>query len=44
LWNPENWDAPTRISFGKIYAEALSDPRPEEQFDAFTEESDSTLY
>ncbi|MCB2061667.1 MAG: pyridoxamine 5'-phosphate oxidase family protein [Novosphingobium sp.] len=44
LWDPQSWDAPTRISFGKIYADALRQPELEEQFDKFAEESDSNLY
>lgn len=44
LWEPESWDAPTRISFGKIYADALRQPELEEQFNKFAEESDSKLY
>jgi PPOX class probable FMN-dependent enzyme len=44
LWNPETWDAPTRISFGKIYAEALQRPELEADFDARTERSNASLY
>lgn len=44
LWEPDSWDAPTRISFGKIYADALAQPELRETFDRFTEESDSKLY
>jgi PPOX class probable FMN-dependent enzyme len=44
LWNPESWDKPTRISFGKIYADALAQPELEPLFDKLTEESDSKLY
>jgi PPOX class probable FMN-dependent enzyme len=33
LWQPESWDAPTKISFGKIYAEALEMPDIVEAFD-----------
>lgn len=44
LWEPDMWDAPTRISFGKIYADALAQPELRETFDRFTEESDSKLY
>jgi PPOX class probable FMN-dependent enzyme len=44
LWNPETWDAPTRISFGKIYAEALQRPEVEEVFDKLAEQSNSKLY
>jgi predicted pyridoxine 5'-phosphate oxidase superfamily flavin-nucleotide-binding protein len=44
LWNPESWDQPTRISFGKIYSDALKQPEIEPVFDKLTEESDSKLY
>ena len=44
LWDPENWDKPTRISFGKIYADALSQPELQPVFDKLTEESDANLY
>jgi uncharacterized protein len=44
LWDPESWDAPTRISFGRIYAEALEQPELREPFDEMTTQSDSTLY
>lgn len=44
LWEPESWDAPTRISFGRIYAEALGQPELQEPFDAMAQESDSKLY
>jgi hypothetical protein len=44
LWNPETWDAPTRISFGKIYAESLQRPEVEKVFDELTIESNSKLY
>lgn len=44
LWDPKTWDAPTRISFGKIYAEALQRPEVEQVFDDLTEESNSKLY
>lgn len=44
LWNPETWDAPTRISFGKIYAAALERPEVEKLFDDLTEQSNSKLY
>lgn len=44
LWNPASWDASTRISFGKIYADALGQPELHQPFDAMTEQSDSTLY
>src|SRR5690606_38578249 len=44
LWDPSRWDAPTRISFGRIYAEALGQPELLEPFERMTKESDSTLY
>lgn len=44
LWNPESWDEPTRISFGKIYADALSQPELEPVFDELTVKSNSELY
>ena len=33
LWQPESWDAPTKISFGKIYSDALNQPEIREEFD-----------
>lgn len=44
LWDPSRWDAPTRISFGRIYSEALGQPELREPFEQMTKESDSTLY
>lgn len=44
LWDPAQWDAPTRISFRQIYAEALGDPAIKPLFDRLTEMSDVTLY
>jgi uncharacterized protein len=44
LWNPETWDAPTRISFGKIYADALQRPDVEKTFDELTDQSNANLY
>jgi PPOX class probable FMN-dependent enzyme len=43
LWQPESWDAPTKISFGKIYAEALEMPDIVEAFDKMAEEHDREL-
>jgi PPOX class probable FMN-dependent enzyme len=43
LWDPESWDAPTRISFGRIYAEALARPEIEPEFDRLTEISNAKL-
>lgn len=37
LWRPETWDAPTRISFGRIYAEALGRPEIEAEFERMAE-------
>lgn len=44
LWEPQSWDPPTRISFGRIYADALRQPEVETVFDRLAEESDSRLY
>ena len=44
LWEPVSWDAPTRVSFGRIYAEALGQPELQETFDSLAEKSDSNLY
>lgn len=44
LWDPGSWDEPSRISFGRIYADALGDSALEMQFEKFAEESDKTLY
>jgi PPOX class probable FMN-dependent enzyme len=44
LWRPDQWDEPTRIYFGQIYAEALAAPEVREPFDAMSEESNATLY
>lgn len=43
LWRPETWDAPTQISFGRIYAEALAHPEMEAEFDRLTEISNAKL-
>lgn len=43
LWQPGAWDAPTKISFGRIYAEALQMPDIVEAFDRMAEEHDSHL-
>ena len=43
LWQPESWDAPSKISFGKIYAEALEMPDIVEAFDKMAEEHDREL-
>src|SRR5579871_1958771 len=40
LWNPASWDPPTRISFGRIYAEALGQPEIAPVFDKMAAESD----
>jgi PPOX class probable FMN-dependent enzyme len=44
LWDPATWDAPSRISFGRIYAEALQKPEVRELFDNLTDKSNSSLY
>lgn len=43
LWSPESWDAPGKVSFGKIYADALNMPEIREAFDKMAEEHDSHL-
>lgn len=43
LWQPETWDAPGKISFGRIYAEALQMPDIVEAFDQMAEEHDRHL-
>jgi hypothetical protein len=43
LWQPETWDEPTKISFGKIYADALSMPNIREMFDKMAAEHDAEL-
>ncbi|MBW8754282.1 MAG: pyridoxamine 5'-phosphate oxidase family protein [Sphingomonadales bacterium] len=43
LWQPETWDAPGKISFGKIYADALAMPEIREAFDQMAEEHDRHL-
>lgn len=43
LWAPETWSAPQKISFGKIYADALNMPEIREAFDKMAEEHDSHL-
>ena len=44
LWNPESWDAPMPVSFGKIYAEGLQDPSVEKLFEELSQKSNSELY
>lgn len=44
LWDPASWDAPTRISFGKIYSDALGQPELRNPFEEMTQQSDSSLY
>jgi PPOX class probable FMN-dependent enzyme len=43
LWQPESWDTPTHISFGRIYAEALERPEIAGEFDRMTEASNAKL-
>ena len=43
LWSPESWDAPSKISFGKIYSDALNMPEIREAFDQMAEEHDTHL-
>ncbi|MEO5586801.1 MAG: pyridoxamine 5'-phosphate oxidase family protein [Novosphingobium sp.] len=44
LWQPDRWDAPQQVSFGRIYAEALHAPEVREAFDRMAKESDAKLY
>jgi hypothetical protein len=44
LWNPETWDAPTRVSFGRIYADALQRPEIEPVWEDLAQKSDAKLY
>ncbi|TAL01815.1 MAG: pyridoxamine 5'-phosphate oxidase family protein [Rhodospirillaceae bacterium] len=43
LWQPETWDAPGKISFGKIYADALNMPDIRASFDKMAEAHDAEL-
>jgi uncharacterized protein len=43
LWQPESWDDPGKISFGKIYADALGRPEIREAFDKMAAEHDAEL-
>jgi PPOX class probable FMN-dependent enzyme len=43
LWAPETWDERAKISFGKIYAEALKMPEIRDVFDKMAEEHDAHL-
>jgi PPOX class probable FMN-dependent enzyme len=43
LWHPDTWDAPGKISFGRIYADALEMPDIVEAFDKMAEEHDAHL-
>jgi uncharacterized protein len=43
LWQPDTWEAPAKISFGKIYADALGIPDIREAFDQMAEEHDRQL-
>lgn len=44
LWNPETWGQPMKISYGRIYAEALGNPDIVEMFDTITEERNHDLW
>lgn len=44
LWQPETWGAAQRISYGRIYAEALGNPEIEPLFDQITEERNADLW
>jgi len=43
LWQPETWGAPGKISFGKIYADALERPEIREMFDQMAAAHDAEL-
>lgn len=43
LWQPEGWGPPGKISFGKIYADALNMPEIRESFDKMAEAHDAEL-
>lgn len=43
LWAPETWDPPSRISFGKIYADALGRPEIEVELNRLAEINDARL-
>lgn len=43
LWSPGSWDEPAKISFGKIYADALKMPEIRHAFDKMAEEHDAHL-
>lgn len=43
LWQPKSWDPSTKISFGKIYADALNQPEIREPFDKIAEAHDAEL-
>ena len=44
LWKPETWGDPMKISYGRIYAEALGNPDIVEMFDTITEERNQDLW
>jgi PPOX class probable FMN-dependent enzyme len=44
LWQPERWDEPQAVSFGRIYAESLGAPEVRDVFDRMSKESDAKLY
>lgn len=44
IWKPETWDAPMKVSYGKIYAKALDKPEIEEMFDTISEERNADLW
>lgn len=43
LWDPATWDAPTRVNFGRIYADALGRPEIEPELNRLAEISDARL-
>ena len=44
LWKSETWGDPMKISYGKIYAQALGKPEIEELFDTITQERENDLW
>src|ERR1700757_500643 len=43
LWEPSTWGPPGKISFGKIYADALNRPEIRDSFDKMAEAHDAAL-
>ena len=43
LWDPSTWDAPTRVNFGRIYADALGHPEIEPELNRLAAITDAKL-